>query len=90
MPAYKDRSLSLATIDRIFLKAKCTPADIAANDALGQMLEQIAGEILETARVLNPHAGRKTITDADIDLAYDHWQRKLGLKKAGDTPNYVQ
>ena len=77
MPARKRRTISLASIDRIFLKAQCAPADIAAAEEFGQMLEQIAGEILETAKVLTKLAGRKTITDADITLAYGEWKKKL-------------
>ncbi len=76
MPARKRRIISLASIDRIFLKVQSAPADIAAADELGQLLEQIAGEILETAKILTKYAGRKTINDADISLAFDEWKKK--------------
>ncbi len=76
MPARKFRTFSLATIDRILLKAQCAPSDIAAAEEFGQLLEQIAGEILETAKVLTKVARRKTINDADIKLAYDEWKKK--------------
>ncbi|MBN2153451.1 MAG: NFYB/HAP3 family transcription factor subunit [Candidatus Lokiarchaeota archaeon] len=82
MPARKRRTISLATIDRILLKANSAPADIAAADALGEVLEQVAGEILETAKVLTKYAGRKTINDADIALAYGEWKKKVTEKRS--------
>jgi histone H3/H4 len=81
MPARKQRAISLASIDRIFLKAQCAPADIAAAEALGQVLEQVAVEVLETATALTKYAGRKTINDADVTLAYDQWKQKKAIKQ---------
>jgi histone H3/H4 len=81
MPAKKERTISLASIDRIFLKAQCALADIAAAEALGQVLEQVAIEVLETATALTKYAGRKTINDTDITLAYDQWKQKKAIKQ---------
>ena len=80
MPARKERAISLASIDRIFLKAQCIPADIAASEALGHILEQAAVEVLETATALTKLAGGKKINDVDIRPAYDQWK----LKKASN------
>jgi histone H3/H4 len=80
MPARKDRIISLASIDRIFLKAQCAPADIVAAEEFGQLLEYVAGEILETAKILTKYAGRKTINEADITLAFDQWKQKKTMK----------
>ncbi|MEX2684578.1 MAG: histone-like protein [Candidatus Sigynarchaeota archaeon] len=80
MPARKFRTISLASIDRIFLNAQLTPPDIAAAEELGHLLEDVAIEVLETATALTKYAGRKTINDADIKLAYDQWKQKKPLK----------
>ncbi len=81
MPARKERTISLASIDRIFLKAECIPADIAASEALGQILEQAAVEVLETATALTKLAGGKKINDADIKPAYNKWKQKKAIKQ---------
>ncbi|NMC04071.1 MAG: histone [Candidatus Lokiarchaeota archaeon] len=76
MPASSHRPFSLATIDRIFLKAGCPPPGKDAAESLGKLLAGIAGEILETAKIMTGIARRKTITSADITLAFDQWKQK--------------
>ncbi len=80
MPHRKHRMISLASIDRIFLEAQLTPPDIATAEELGQVLEQVAVEILDQATALTRLASRKTINDADITLAYDQWKQKKTIQ----------
>jgi histone H3/H4 len=75
MPSH-ERIISLATIDRIFLKAGCKTVDHKASEEIGRLLESIGLEILETAVLLQAHAGRKTIFGTDIRIAFEHWQKK--------------
>ena len=75
MPSH-DRIISLATIDRIVLKAGCKNVDRNASEEIGRLLESIGLEILETAVLLQAHVGRKTIFGTDIRLAFEHWQKK--------------
>jgi histone H3/H4 len=78
MAARKDRIIPLASLDRILVSAGVAFADLDATKQLGQLLETLGLEILETAITLTKHAGRKTITDADITLAFDYWRANRG------------
>jgi len=80
MPSH-ERILPLAAIDRILLKAGCKAVDADAAKDLGQLLESIGLEILDTAVLLQAHAGRKTIFGTDIRLAFEHWQAKNAGEK---------
>ena len=80
MPSH-ERIIPLAAIDRIFLKAGCKTVDADATKELGQLLESIGLELMETAVLLQEHVGRKTIFGTDIRLAFEHWQEK----KFGET-----
>ena len=67
-----ERIISLATIDRIMLKATGTiNMDMDGMIAFGKILEDFGLDVLENAIVLQKHAGRKTIKNSDIRLAYD-------------------
>lgn len=76
MPPH-ERILPLAAIDRIFLKVGCKAVESNATKELGQLLESIGLEILETAVLLQAHVGRKTMFGTDIRLAFEHWQKKI-------------
>jgi histone H3/H4 len=78
MAARKDRIIPLASLDRILVNAGVALADLDATKQLGQLLETLGLEILETAIKLTKHAGRKTITDADINLAFEYWRENRG------------
>jgi histone H3/H4 len=60
----------LAVMTRIIKKAG---ADRVSEDAANQLriiLEEIAMEISKSAIILSHHAGRKTVKNEDISLAY--------------------
>jgi histone H3/H4 len=43
-------------------------------EELAKILEEIGKIISKRAFALTEHAGRKTITDKDIKLAYEQWR----------------
>jgi len=43
-------------------------------EELAKILEEIGKLISKRAFALTEHAGRKTITDKDIKLAYEQWR----------------
>lgn len=44
-------------------------------ERLAQILEEIGENLAKRAYELTEHAGRKTITEKDMDLAYKQWTR---------------
>ena len=73
------RVIPLPSLDVMFSTAGVPPVDMDAVKALGRILEQVADAIVENAMLLAGHAGRVTITKADIVLGYEHWNKARGL-----------
>ncbi|PIN73483.1 histone [Candidatus Woesearchaeota archaeon CG10_big_fil_rev_8_21_14_0_10_45_16] len=65
----KKRFLSLNAMDKIMREAGAARVSDDAKAALADVLEKKAMEISSEAKKLAEHAGRKTITDKDIELA---------------------
>nr|MDO8110912.1 NFYB/HAP3 family transcription factor subunit [Candidatus Sigynarchaeota archaeon] len=76
MAPQKARVIPLASVDRIFTNARTLPVDGEAVKELGQMLEEIAMEIVKTAVVVTQYAGRKTVMGSDIIFAFEQWSKK--------------
>jgi len=65
-----DLEFGLAVMTRIIKKAG---ADRVSEDAANQLriiLEEVAMEIAKSAIILSHHAGRKTVKNEDISLAF--------------------
>ncbi len=76
----KARIIPLASIDRIFNKARTLPIDGDAVKELGRVLEEIGMEIVKTAVVITGYAGRKTVMGSDITFAFEQWSKKNTTK----------
>ena len=61
--------LPLAAIDRIIRKASGLRVSESAAKELSVFLEEEGMKVAQQASVFAKHAGRKTITDADIKLS---------------------
>ena len=73
----KDRIIPVAPIDRLIRKTGAGRVSDKGAERLAQILEEIGEVLAKRAQELTDHAGRKTITDKDMDLAYKQWQRAL-------------
>lgn len=71
----REKILPLAPIDRLIRETKVDRVSETAVKALSIILEDIAIEIATLAKDFAYHAHRKTIVDADIQLAYKQWRR---------------
>lgn len=65
------QSLSLNAMDKLMRKAGALRVGDDAKEALAEVLEQKALEISKGAKRMAEHAGRKTITAKDIELAVE-------------------
>ena len=63
------RLLPLAAMDKLMRKAGAPRVSDSAKEALADVLEEHGIEISKEAIKFSQHAGRKTITSADIKLA---------------------
>ncbi|MFX1483476.1 MAG: histone [Promethearchaeota archaeon] len=72
--ARKDRIIPVAPIDRLIREAGAGRVSDKGAEELAKILEEIGKLISKRAFALTEHAGRKTITDKDIKLAYDQWK----------------
>ncbi|MGQ4833293.1 MAG: histone family protein [Candidatus Asgardarchaeia archaeon] len=76
MPREKaTRQLPIAPVDRLIRKANAERVSEDAAEALAEILEELALEIAQRARELAEFAGRKTVTEKDIRLAYKQWRK---------------
>lgn len=74
------RVIPLPSLDAILAAAGVVPADLDAVKAFGNILEEIAGAIVENARLLAGHAGRSTVSKDDVALGHEHWRGTRGTK----------
>ncbi|MGQ4910669.1 MAG: histone [Candidatus Thorarchaeota archaeon] len=73
--ATKGRIIPVAPIDRLIREgAKANRVSDKGAERLATILEEIGKTLAERAYQLTRHAGRKTITDEDIELAYKQWK----------------
>lgn len=63
------RILPLAAMDKLMRKAGAPRVSDGAKEALSDVLDEVGIEISIEAIKFSQHAGRKTITAADIKLA---------------------
>ncbi len=66
------RILPLAAMDKIMRKAGAPRVSDGAKEALASLLEREGIKISEKAIMYSQHAGRKTVTAADITLGGNH------------------
>jgi histone H3/H4 len=71
----KDRILPVAPVDRLIRKAGAERVSDTGAEKLAKILEEVGEELARMAVDLTEHADRKTITDADVELAYKQWRR---------------
>ncbi len=71
----KDRIIPVAPVDRLIRKAGAGRVSDKGAERLAQILEEIGENLAKRAYELTEHAGRKTITEKDMDLAYKQWTR---------------
>ncbi len=72
--ARKDRIIPVAPIDRLMRDSGAGRVSDRGAEELAKILEEIGKILSKRAFELTEHAGRKTITDKDIKLAYDQWR----------------
>lgn len=72
--ARKDRIIPVAPIDRLIRESGAGRVSDKGAEQLARILEEIGKLISKRAFSLTEHAGRKTITDKDIKLAYEQWR----------------
>ncbi|MFW9871031.1 MAG: histone [Candidatus Thorarchaeota archaeon] len=72
--ARKDRIIPVAPIDRLIRESGAGRVSDKGAEELARILEEIGKIISKRAFALTDHAGRKTITDKDIKLAFDQWK----------------
>ena len=65
----RENILPLAAMDKLMRKAGAPRVSDKAKAALADLLEERALDISKEAIRFSQHAGRKTITDADVKLA---------------------
>ena len=70
------RTIPIAPLDQLIRRTGIDRVSESAAIELGSVLEEIGMEIANRARELSEHAGRKTMTDSDIRLAYTQWKRR--------------
>ena len=63
--------LPIAAVDRIIRRAGGNRVSESAAVELSDLLEDYAQDIAREASKLADHAGRKTVRDVDIRMAYD-------------------
>ncbi len=73
----KDRIIPVAPIDRLIRKAGAGRVSDKGAEKLAQILEELGEYLAKRAFEITEHAGRKTITDKDIELAYKQWNKSL-------------
>ena len=69
--------LPSAPLERILKEITGLLVSASAVDELKRVLIEISEEIATDAADLSRHAGRKTIKDKDIDLAYKNLMKKV-------------
>lgn len=69
--------ISLNAMDKIMREAGAERVSDEAKEALAKVLEQKALEIANEAKKFAAHAGRKTITEKDIQLATESFKKHI-------------
>jgi len=69
-------TIPVAPVDRLIRKAGAPRVSEEAATALAEILEKIAIELGQQAALFAKHAGRKTVTAADIKLAEEQKKNK--------------
>jgi histone H3/H4 len=71
----RTRNIPIAPLDRLIRKVGIDRVSESASTALGEILEDIGKDIAERSKEIALHAGRNTITEKDIKLAYSLWKK---------------
>ncbi|MEM4734577.1 MAG: NFYB/HAP3 family transcription factor subunit [Candidatus Thorarchaeota archaeon] len=71
----KDRIIPVAPVDRLMRKAGAGRVSDTGAERLAQILEKIGIELAKRAAELTELSQRKTITEKDVNMAYEHWRR---------------
>jgi histone H3/H4 len=72
----QEHILSLAPFTKLIRKEGVRASEKGA-EALREVVENIASEIVKVAITLAEHASRKTITEKDVKLAFEQWRKRF-------------
>ncbi len=73
----KDRIIPVAPVDRLIRTVGIPRVSDDGAEKMAKILEEVGVFIARSAAEIVGLAGRKTITDKDVELAYKQWRRAL-------------